>query len=82
MPNEDDIRSLEELEPPVITPHKNAFYAGLMDDMGNGIRYFGKVIKHNSGTTAAFICPVCNEEFRERVSVIKSGAIHSCGCDK
>jgi len=77
MEHEDDFRSLDELEPKTLEPHKNAFYANL-GDVINGLVYFGKQRSNRAGITAAFICPNCDELFRARVSDVKKDKIHSC----
>ena len=52
----------------------------LLEDVNNGILFFGKVRTANKKTTAEFICPACDEAFHSVLSPILSGSKKHCGC--
>lgn len=53
----------------------------LLEEVKDGIRFFGKVQIAKNQETAEFICH-CGEAFRSTLSPILSGKKKSCGCGK
>jgi len=53
----------------------------LLQEVNNGILFFGKVRVKGNTVTAEFIC-TCGESFRSELDPIICGAIKSCGCNK
>lgn len=51
----------------------------LLQEVNNGILFFGKVQAKNNSVTAEFICS-CGEAFRSELRPIASGSKKSCGC--
>ena len=53
----------------------------LLEEVNNGILFFGKVGTRNKKETAEFICH-CGESFRSVLSLIANGKTKNCGCEK
>jgi len=51
----------------------------LLQEVNNGILFFGKVRVEQNAVTAEFICR-CGEAFRSELKPIVSGGKKSCGC--
>lgn len=54
----------------------------LLQEVNNGVKYFGQRKVINGTTTALCICPHCNELWRVSLGNIKSGSTTNCGCVK
>lgn len=52
----------------------------MLEEINNGVKYFGQEKFIKGATTALCICPKCNNTWRVVLKSVRRGLSKSCGC--